>query len=106
MRSSVGDGYELNGVVRSTADCAPISKATIELWLAGPDGEYRGDYRATVISDENGAYRFESHSPPPYSGRPSHIHMRVTAPGYQELVTQHYPQSDQTEAVFDLVLQP
>jgi protocatechuate 3,4-dioxygenase beta subunit len=78
----------------------------IELWLAGPEGAYADEYRATVITDENGAYRFESHPPPPYSGRPSHIHIRVTAPGYQELVTQHYPQSGLTGAVFDLVIQP
>jgi protocatechuate 3,4-dioxygenase beta subunit len=83
-----------------------IPDATIEFWLAGPDGAYADEYRATVIVDQNGAYRFESHAPPPYSGRPPHIHVRVTAPGYQELVTQHYSQQGQTQAIFDLVLMP
>jgi protocatechuate 3,4-dioxygenase beta subunit len=39
-----------------------------------------------------------------YGGRPPHIHVRVRAPGYEELVTQHYPQRGQRKANFDLVL--
>jgi protocatechuate 3,4-dioxygenase beta subunit len=35
---------------------------------------------------------------------PPHIHVRVTAPGYEELVTQHYSELDQRKANFDLVL--
>jgi hypothetical protein len=30
----------------------------------------------------------------------------VVAPGCRELVTQHYPDADQTEANLDLVLEP
>jgi protocatechuate 3,4-dioxygenase beta subunit len=84
----------------------PIPNAQIEVWMAGPDGEYHDDYRATFFSDENGAYSFESHFPPPYSGRPSHHHLLVTTPGYQTLVTQHYPQQGENQATFDLVLLP
>jgi protocatechuate 3,4-dioxygenase beta subunit len=39
-----------------------------------------------------------------YSDRPPHIHVRVTAPGYEELVTQHYSERGQRKANFDLVL--
>jgi protocatechuate 3,4-dioxygenase beta subunit len=74
--------------------------------MAGPDGEYRDDYRATFFSDENGAYSFESHFPPPYSGRPPHHHLLVTVAGYQTLVTQHYPVQGENQATFDLVLLP
>jgi protocatechuate 3,4-dioxygenase beta subunit len=74
--------------------------------MAGPDGEYRDEYRATLSSDANGYYRFQSHFPPPYSGRPAHIHLRISAPGYRTLVTQHYPQEGITTAAFDLNLQP
>jgi catechol 1,2-dioxygenase len=42
--------------------------------------------------------------PVSYGGRPPHIHLRVTAPGYEELVTQHYPERGQRKATFDLVL--
>lgn len=106
QRTSVGQGYILSGVVRSSMGCQPIANAQIEVWMAGPDGEYRDEYRATFFSDENGAYSFESHFPPPYSGRPSHHHLLVSVPGYQTLVTQHYPQEGETQATFDLVLLP
>ncbi|WP_322798521.1 hypothetical protein [Thermoflexus sp.] len=106
VRDRVGQGHVLRGVVRSSADCAPIAGAQIEFWLAGPDGRYADAYRATVFAGPDGTYRFESHFPPAYSGRPPHIHIRVTAPGYQTLVTQYYPQPGQTDGILDLVLIP
>jgi protocatechuate 3,4-dioxygenase beta subunit len=105
MRSSVGKGYVLKGIVMST-DCSPIPGARIELWLAGPNGEYDDAHRATVIADSAGFYRFESNMPNPYIGRPPHIHLRVSADRFRELVTQHYPEGRRTEATFDLVLVP
>src|SRR6185503_5319163 len=106
-RASVGQGHILNGVVRSSVDCTPIVGAQIEFWLAGPDGQYSDVYRATMFADDAGIYQFESNFPPPYSGRPSHIHLRVTAAGYQPLVTQYYPTEGQTVVgAFDLVLLP
>lgn len=106
VRSSVGAGYVLKGAVRSSKDCSPVPRATIEFWLAGPDGEYGDAYRATVIADAAGTYRFASPVPQPYFGRPPHIHIRVSARGFKTLVTQHYPETGKTEAVFDLVLVP
>jgi protocatechuate 3,4-dioxygenase beta subunit len=106
LRSSVGEGYRLSGRVKSAEDCTGISGAQLEFWLAGPDGKYSDDYRATVVADDEGDYTLESHSPPAYAGRPPHIHIRVSAEGYQTLVTQHYPQQGNTESVFDLVLLP
>ena len=106
VRSSVGKGYVLSGSVKSSKDCSPIEGARVELWLAGPDGKYSDEYRATVLSEKSGAYRFESHFPPGYSGRPPHIHMRVTKDGFKLLVTQHYPVKGQTQGTFDLVLAP
>ncbi len=106
VRDKVGEGYLLTGVVRSAADCGPIPGAQIEVWMAGPDGEYRDEYRATFYADSSGAYTFESHFPPPYSGRLSHHHLLVSAEGYQTLVTQHYPAAGQDRATFDLVLLP
>lgn len=106
VRSSIGQGYVLQGVVRSAANCAPIRNARIEFWMAGPEGGYADRYRATLFSDGQGAYRFESFPPPSYVGRPPHIHIRVTATGFQELVTQHYPVAGQKRAILDLVLKP
>lgn len=104
VRTGVGKGYKLSGRVMSSRDCLPIPRARIELWLAGPDGDYKDDYRATVISDESGQYQFESHVPPSYLKRPPHIHMRVTADGFKTLTTQHYPKTGSGSGVFDLVL--
>ncbi|MCF6156057.1 MAG: intradiol ring-cleavage dioxygenase [Candidatus Brocadia sp.] len=105
-RTSVGKGHVLSGVVRTSVDCSPIVGARIECWMAGPDGKYDDDHRATMFSDKEGAYKFESNFPPPYSGRPSHIHMKITAKGFRTLVTQYYPGKGQTEGKFDLVLVP
>lgn len=104
LRDSVGKGYKLNGRVMSSGDCSPIPQAQIELWMAGPDGDYRDDYRATVKPDRSGEYRFESHRPPSYLNRPPHIHVRVTADGFKTLVTQHYPEAGTKKGEMDLVL--
>jgi len=105
-RTSVGKGYVLAGSVRSSADCSPISHAKVEFWMAGPYGEYGEEFLETLFSSRTGAFRFENHGPPPYFGRPPHIHIRVSVPGFRVLVTQHYPEPDSTAAVFDLVFVP
>jgi protocatechuate 3,4-dioxygenase beta subunit len=102
----VGKGYELSGRVLSTKNCSPILQARVELWMAGPDGDYRDDFRATVIPNGAGKYYFESHNPPAYMNRPPHIHIRVTAEGYKTLITQHYPEVNAKKAEFDLILIP
>ena len=106
VRSSVGKGYQLKGMVISSADCTPIEKAVIELWLTGPDGSYDDDHRATIYSNDSGQYGFESNFPPGYSGRPPHIHIRVSANGFKTLATQHYPAAGQKAGDFDIVLVP
>ena len=104
VRTSVGSGYVLSGAVLAADDCKPIRNARIEFWLANPRGEYDNAHRATVFAGERGGYRFESNVPVSYGGRPPHIHVRVTAPGFEELVTQHYPEPGQRKANSDLVL--
>jgi hypothetical protein len=75
-----------------------------EVRLANPRGEYDDAHRATVFAGESGEYRFESNVPVSYGSRPPHIHVRVRAPGFEELVTQHYLERGQRKANFDLVL--
>ena len=106
VRSSVGKGYQLTGHVISSPDCTPIVDAVIELWLTGPDGSYDDDHRATIFSNESGQYQFESNFPPDYSGRPPHIHIRVSANGFKTLATQHYPEAGHEAGEFNLVLVP
>jgi catechol 1,2-dioxygenase len=104
VRTSVGSGYELTGTVLAAEECKPIPDAKIEFWLASPRGDYEDAHRATVLANQRGEYRLESNVPGSYGGRPPHIHVRVRASGYGELVTQHYPQRGQRKANFDLVL--
>jgi protocatechuate 3,4-dioxygenase beta subunit len=106
QRNSIGTGYLLFGEVKSAADCAPIAGARIEIWMTGPDGRYDDRWRVTLFSRQDGRYYLQSHFPPPYGSRPSHIHLLVNAPGFVELITQHYPLAGSGEALFDLVLIP
>lgn len=107
VRNQIGSGYLLLGTVKSALDCKPIGGARIEIWMTGPDGRYGDPWRATIFSRQpDGRYYFSSHVPPPYGSRPPHIHFTVNAPGFAELITQHYPIAGQGEAVFDLVLIP
>jgi len=104
VRSSVGSGYVLSGRVLAAEECKPIPNAHIEFWLANPKGDYDDAHRATVLAGQRGEYCLESNVPVSYGGRPPHIHVRVRAPGYEELVTQHYSERGQSKANFDLVL--
>jgi protocatechuate 3,4-dioxygenase beta subunit len=104
VRTRVGSGYVLSGTVLAADQCKPIPNAKIEFWLANPRGDYDDAHRATVLAGERGEYRLESNVPVSYGDRPPHIHVRVAAPGYEELVTQHYPERGQRKANFDLVL--
>ena len=103
VRSKVGSGYVLRGRALTTG-CRPIAGARVELWLANPQAEYDDAHRAMLFTRRDGSYRFESNRPPGYSGRPPHIHVRISARGHRTLVTQHYPGAGRTSAVFNLVL--
>lgn len=106
VRSSIGKGYVLSGTVRSADGCRPLRNARIEIWQAGPGGEYDDAHRATIFSDQAGRYRLESAFPPPYGSRPPHIHLLVDMKGYEGLVTQHYPVKGKKGASLDLVIVP
>lgn len=106
VRSRVGTGYLLKGRVLSVKGCEPLGGSRLEFWLVNPRGQYDDDHRATVYADRQGFYRFESHRPPGYLGRPPHIHIMVTTAGHEPLITQHYPHPDQGKAELNLVLEP
>jgi protocatechuate 3,4-dioxygenase beta subunit len=105
LRSRIGSGYILQGTVRSAATCRPIPGARVEFWQAGPNGKYDDAWRAAIITDRRGRYRLTTAVPPPYSSRPSHIHILVDMRGYAGLITQHYPTPGKRGASFDLVLE-
>ncbi len=105
VRSSVGKGHVLNGTVKSSLNCAPISGAKIIFWLANPAGQYDDDHRASVFTDASGVYTFESNFPGLYTTRP-HIHLYVQAPGHKAIEQEYFPGTGQTEGTFDVVLAP
>ncbi len=99
VRSSVGHGHVLEGVVRSSLDCAPIANAKIELWPEYAGQGHTDEARATVFTDSAGRYRFECDPP-------EHIHMRISAEGYRTLAQNSYHPNGQAEGRFDIVLVP
>jgi protocatechuate 3,4-dioxygenase beta subunit len=105
-RETVGTGYLLTGQVLSVSGCRPLANSRLEFWLVNPQGEYDDAHRATVHADSQGRYRFTCNRPTDYRDRLPHIHIMVTAPGHEQLITQHYPATGAAEATFNLVLAP
>ncbi|MBI3637641.1 MAG: intradiol ring-cleavage dioxygenase [Candidatus Rokubacteria bacterium] len=105
-RASTGKGFTVSGVVRTAGTCAPVPNARLEWWAANPRGDYDDAHRATQTADATGRYTYETDFPGKYSGRPLHLHVRVSAPGHNPLVTQIYPKAGATRADADFVLIP
>lgn len=83
------------------SDCkTPIANALIDIWHCDEKKNYdmkseEFKCRGRFYTDENGSYNFQTFIPPPYGGRPKHIHYIVHAiDGHQELVTQLYFKGD------------
>jgi protocatechuate 3,4-dioxygenase beta subunit len=65
----------------------------LDFWHADERGEYDNAgyrYRGLLRTDAQGRYRLETNLPPPYSGRPRHIHVKLRPPGGRLLTTQLY----------------
>jgi protocatechuate 3,4-dioxygenase beta subunit len=95
-----GERLVLAGTVRGTT-CDPLANATLDIWHADARGGYDNDgwgLRGTLVSDALGRFRLDTIVPGRYLNgkryRPSHIHVKVRAKGYQELTTQLYFEGD------------
>lgn len=83
-----------------TSDCQPISKVLVDVWHCDHRRKYdmeTSEYRCRgrFYTNENGEYWFETFVPPPYQGRPKHIHFLVgEIDGHKELITQLYFKGD------------
>ena len=110
-----GEALTLGGVVR---DClgAPVASARFEIWQTDHQGIYLhpGDSRTgqrdpnfqfygELRTDAQGVYRFRTILPGPYTGRPRHIHAKITPPGGPTLTTQFYLKGD-TDLAGDFVV--
>jgi hydroxyquinol 1,2-dioxygenase len=118
----------MSGTVRTT-DGEPVAGALLDIWQADEDGLYDVQYadldeargRGHLHSDDEGRYWFWTVHPEAYPiptdgpvgemlkatnrhpMRPAHVHFKVTAPGYQTLITHVFDENDEyldTDAVF------
>ncbi len=99
-----GDPLHVEGRVFGQDCQTALAGANIEVWHAGPDGQYdlsSGEYlfRGHLTTDEQGRYHFTTLVPKGYRDgpldRPRHIHYIVKAKGHRTLVTQLYFQGDE-----------
>jgi catechol 1,2-dioxygenase len=103
LANSNGTPIVLKGTIFKEDGKTPINNATVEIWHcdeneiydnASDDYKYRGGQKTKA----DGKYEFKSILPVPYkadpkdesSWRPAHIHMRVSVPNQQDLITQLY----------------
>jgi protocatechuate 3,4-dioxygenase beta subunit len=89
-------------VYEGTGDSKPIANAIAEIWHADNSGTYHPNgngpaaryasadlaLRGFVKTGANGLYRFTTIYPGEYSGRTRHIHIKIRAPGKDELTSQ------------------
>ena len=103
LTNSNGIPIVLKGSIFKEDGKTPITNALVEIWHCdenevydntSDEYKYRGGQKAKI----DGKYEFKSILPVPYkadpidetSWRPAHIHMRVSVPNQQDLITQLY----------------
>jgi protocatechuate 3,4-dioxygenase beta subunit len=103
-RSHIGRGHVLTGRVLRYPDCTPLKGAVVDFWQESPSGSYGRRGQASVVVGRTGAFRFEGPRPPSEGGRPSHIHIRVTAGGYADFVTTYFLRPGERSGRITIVL--
>lgn len=103
LPASHGAPIILKGNIFKEDGKTPINNALVEIWHCDENEVYDNasdeyKYRGGQKTKADGKYAFRSILPVPYkanptdeaSWRPAHIHMRVSVPGQQDLITQIY----------------
>jgi protocatechuate 3,4-dioxygenase beta subunit len=85
-RSRIGAGHVLLGRILRYPDCKPLRGAVVEFWQESPNGIYDRRGRASVVTGPAGTFRFQG-PVPPGGFRGPHIHIHVSAAGYDDFVT-------------------
>lgn len=107
--NSKGVPMILNGTIFKEDGKTPLKNALVEIWQCDEDQHYDNtsdDYlfRGAIKTTKDGIYEFKTIVPVPYKvdpddenshWRPAHIHMRVSVPDQQDLITQIYFKGDQ-----------
>jgi len=105
QQGTKGEILHFNGIIFGKDGKTPVNGALVEIWHCNENGVYDNTsdnyiYRASQKTTANGKYNFKSILPVPYAvssaqTRPAHIHMRVSANGVQDLITQIYFKGDE-----------
>lgn len=107
LGNSNGMPIVLKGIIFKEDGKTPINDAMVEIWHCDEHQVYDNasdeyNYRGGQKTKADGKYEFKSILPVPYkanptdesSWRPAHIHMRVSIPNQQDLITQLYFKGD------------
>ena len=100
----------VTGRVWSFGTKKPLTGVTLDLWqvdnqtkdYSNGNGDFKN--RGRLMTDENGAYEFETVHPVPYTPSPSfwrspHIHFIATAAGHKQLVSELFFKGDDKQDV-------
>lgn len=103
LEGSNGTPIVLKGTIFKEDGRTPVNNALVEIWHCDENEMYDNtsddyNYRGGQRTKKDGAYEFKSILPVPYKAvpnneatwRPAHIHMRVSVPDQQDLITQIY----------------
>ena len=123
MRDAISEGKPgvplqlILRVLEASASCAPIPKAAVDVWQCDALGIYSGYegaaiaprhvepvddktfLRGTQLTDAAGAVRFRTIYPGWYSGRTTHVHLKLRV-GAKAATTQLYFPDEVTNAVY------
>lgn len=94
-----GERLRIRGTVFGPDCRTPLPKTLLDVWQADAKGNYHdaGEQyrlRGQILTDARGRYEIDTVRPGGYGGRPSHIHLTVSAPGHASLTTQIYFRGD------------
>jgi protocatechuate 3,4-dioxygenase beta subunit len=102
---SKGTPMKLTGTIFKEDGSTPLEGVSIEAWQCDENQHYDNtsdDYlfRGATKTNKDGNYHFDTIMPVPYeaspdSWRPAHIHLLVSSPDCQDLITQVYFKGDQ-----------